>query len=205
MKTCKEMVTEFHLLNGSVIDAKSPGPEVAVVRTRLMIEEFAETYAALHQQDVIEAADGLADFLYVIYGTAVAYGVACPDAFRRPALPPARMFTSADVLRFSNRILPRLTRACDMTIGPSLDLSAALTSLADETCRLGAALWGMPLRELFEEVHRSNMTKTFGRKIAGPGDKYPQGANPKGPGYRPPNIAGVLERTREAFLKASTA
>jgi predicted HAD superfamily Cof-like phosphohydrolase len=202
MKTCKEMVTEFHLLNGSVIDAKSPGPEVAVVRTRLIIEEFAETYAALHQQDVIEAADGLADFLYVIYGTAVAYGVVCPDAFRRPALPPAKMFASVDVLRFSNRILPRLTRACDMTIGPSLDLSAALTSLADETCRLGTALWGMPLRELFEEVHRSNMTKTFSPATNTAGVKYGAGVNPKGPGYSPPDIAGILERTRAAFLKA---
>jgi len=202
MKTCKEMVAEFHLLNGSVIDAKSPGPEVAVVRTRLMIEEFAETYAALHQQDVIEAADGLADFLYVIYGTAVAYGVACPDAFRRSTLPPAKIFASVDVLRFSNRILPRLTRACDMTIGPSLDLSAALTSLADETCRLGTALWGMPLRELFEEVHRSNMTKTFSPTTNTAGGKYGAGVNPKGPGYSPPDIQGVLNRAKEALLKA---
>ena len=202
MKTCKEMVTEFHLLNGSVIDANNPGPEVAVVRTRLMLEEFSETYIALHQNDVVEAADGLADFLYVIYGTAVAYGTACPDAFRRLTSPPVRTFASVDTLRFVNRILPRLGRACDMTIGPSLDLSAALTDLADETCRLGATLWGMPLRDLFEEVHRSNMTKTFSPTTNTAGGKYGSGVNPKGPGYSPPDIAGVLNYAREAFLKA---
>ena len=202
MKTCKQMVTEFHLLNGSVIDANNPGPEVAVVRTRLMLEEFSETYIALHQNDVVEVADGLADFLYVIYGTAVAYGVTCPDAFRRLTSPPAEMFASVDTLRFVNRILPRLTRACDMTIGPSLDLSAALTDLADETCRLGATLWGTPLRDLFEEVHRSNMTKTFSLTTNTAGGKYGSGVNPKGPGYSPPDIAGVLNYAREAFLKA---
>ncbi len=196
------MVTEFHLLNGSVIDANNPGPEIAVVRTRLMLEEFSETYIALHQNDVVEVADGLADFLYVIYGTAVAYGVTCPDAFRRLTSPPAEMFASVDTLRFVNRILPRLGRACDMTIGPSLDLSAALTSLADETCRLGTALWGMPLRELFEEVHRSNMTKTFSPTTNTAGGKYGAGVNPKGPGYSPPDIQGVLNRAKEAFLKA---
>ena len=55
--TCKEMVTEFHKLNGSVINGKNNGPEVAVLRTRLIIEEFAETYAALHENNVVEVLE----------------------------------------------------------------------------------------------------------------------------------------------------
>ena len=55
------------------------------------------------------------------------------------------------------------------------------------------------MRELFEEVHRSNLTKTFAPAQNTPGGKY-GAVNPKGPGYRPPNIQGVLELVRKAAL-----
>jgi predicted HAD superfamily Cof-like phosphohydrolase len=54
------------------------------------------------------------------------------------------------------------------------------------------------VRELFEEVHRSNLTKTFAKNTTG--GKY--GAiKPKGPGYKAPDIAGVLEMAVEKALQ----
>ena len=100
MSTCKQMVAEFHKLNGAVIDGCNNGPEVAVLRTRLILEEFAETYAALHENNVVEAADGLADLLYVVVGAAVTYGAKCDDVFDIPLGQPATSFERDDVLRF---------------------------------------------------------------------------------------------------------
>jgi predicted HAD superfamily Cof-like phosphohydrolase len=51
---------------------------------------------------------------------------------------------------------------------------------------IGSAVeWGIPLPEILEEVHRSNMTKE-------PGNNRADGKILKGPGYSPPDIAGVL-------------
>lgn len=48
---------------------------VAVSRLRLVLEELAELTRALEQENPIEVADGLGDLGYVLYGTAVAYGL----------------------------------------------------------------------------------------------------------------------------------
>jgi predicted HAD superfamily Cof-like phosphohydrolase len=189
MKTCKEMVQEFHESNGAVINGSNNGPEVAVLRLRLILEEWAETLAALHENDVVEAADGLTDLLYVIYGTAVSYGVKCSDAFTDPLGRPAMEFERADVLRFVRLTLPRLQRGVlALTMVPD-DCGAALEDLATCVCDAGARIWGFPMQELFTEVHRSNMTKTFAKNTTG--GKY-GAVKPKGPGYEPPNIAGIL-------------
>lgn len=51
---------------------------------------------------------------------------------------------------------------------------------------IGACVeWGLPLERLLREVHRSNMTKE-------PGHERSDGKIGKGPGYSPPDIAGVL-------------
>ena len=199
---CKEMVTEFHKLNGSVIDGKKNGLEVAVLRSRLMIEEFAETLAALHQNDVLEVADGLADFLYVIYGTAVSYGVQCDDVFVSTKRVPVTSFSRAAVLSFMNTTLPRLWFVCSLLdVTPSKDLGSALQALATEVCTWGAA-WGLPMQNLFAEVQRSNMTKTFAGAQNTTGGKYPAGVKAKGPDYKAPDIKSVLEHARNAFIKA---
>ena len=191
MKTCKEMVTEFHKLNGSVIDEPSSGPHVAVLRSRLILEEFAETYSALHEENAIEVADGLTDLLYVIYGTAVSYGVQCSDVFIDPAYPPVKIFWRADVLSFCIAVLPRLQRVITELLSEShAGLESGLIDLVKLICEF-SAMWSFPMAELFAEVHRSNMTKTLTGNTAS-GEKYGS-ANSKGPGYSPPDIAGVLK------------
>lgn len=57
-------------------------PEVVVLRLRLMMEELGELSSAMHQNDLVLISDGLADLLYVVVGTAIAYGIPINDVFR---------------------------------------------------------------------------------------------------------------------------
>lgn len=196
--TCKQMVENFHKLNGAVINGHNNGPEVAVLRTRLILEEYAETFAALHENDVIEVADGLTDLLYVVMGSAVSYGAKCDDAFEDPLGQPAESFDRDDILRFGRLMMLRISRVClAMTIAPG-DCGPALSDLAAEVCRSGARTWGFPMRELFNEVHRSNMTKTFAKNTTG--GKY-GASSPKGPSYSAPDISSILSAQRAALAR----
>lgn len=73
------------------------------------------------------------------------------------------------------------------------DVIATADSLADLLYVIyGAALtFGIPIDDVLEEVHRSNMSKLGedGRPV-----KRPDGKILKGPNYSPPDIEGVLRR-----------
>ena len=189
--TCIEMVKDFCKLNGAVIDGVDNGPEVAVLRIRLMLEELAETVAALHENNVVEAADGLCDLLYVIYGAAVSYGIPLEDGFLEPLCKPVAEFDRWSVLAFTYTSSPQLHAVCTELPYDANGYIAleALARLVRTVCEAGAG-WGFPMRELFAEVHRSNLTKTFAKNTTG--GKY-GAVKPKGPGYTPPDISGILE------------
>lgn len=59
-----------------------PPDEEADLRVKLIEEEFNELQTALDQKDIIEVADGLADLLYVIYGTAITCGINLDPIFQ---------------------------------------------------------------------------------------------------------------------------
>jgi predicted HAD superfamily Cof-like phosphohydrolase len=46
-----------------------------------MVEELAELVTAMHEENVIEIADALADLLYVVIGTGLAYGLPIAEVF----------------------------------------------------------------------------------------------------------------------------
>lgn len=48
---------------------------VAIFRYALIREELEELKTAMMDYDLIEVADALGDLLYVVYGTAVSYGI----------------------------------------------------------------------------------------------------------------------------------
>ena len=72
-----EAVLEFHRAFDVLVGRAPASPDSGVVdlRLKLIKEELAELEAAMAEGDLIGIADGLADLLYVVYGTAVSYGM----------------------------------------------------------------------------------------------------------------------------------
>lgn len=70
----QEMVHEFMLACDQVI-GDGPGMRDQLLRIRLITEEPMETARAIYGNDLLDAIDGLADSLYVILGTAIAFGI----------------------------------------------------------------------------------------------------------------------------------
>lgn len=70
-------VAEFHAKFGCYTQPTPEHPplDVRVLRERLMLEELGETTHAMHTNDLIGVADGLADLIYVALGCALAYGI----------------------------------------------------------------------------------------------------------------------------------
>lgn len=78
------MVEVFHRTFDILV---SPAPTVADGRTRelrvkLIQEEFDELKEALAAEDLSSIAKEMADLLYVVYGTAVSYGIDMHPVFR---------------------------------------------------------------------------------------------------------------------------
>jgi predicted HAD superfamily Cof-like phosphohydrolase len=58
-----------------------PPHDVEVLRRKLIREEHEEWRDASHEQNIVQIADALADMLYVIHGTALAYGIPLDEVF----------------------------------------------------------------------------------------------------------------------------
>jgi predicted HAD superfamily Cof-like phosphohydrolase len=71
------MVAEFHRKFGQPV-AERPtmlSDERAEMRANLISEESEEAYDAICDGSMVDIADGLADTLYVVIGTALEYGI----------------------------------------------------------------------------------------------------------------------------------
>jgi len=84
MTDAQTMVKMFHQLfeivaNGSpsVVDSHT-----CALRIRLIQEEFEELRDAMASEDLTSIAKEMADLLYVVYGTAVSYGIDMEPVFR---------------------------------------------------------------------------------------------------------------------------
>jgi|CXWL01.1.fsa_nt_gi predicted HAD superfamily Cof-like phosphohydrolase len=80
----QQMVSDFHQafdalqsLTPTVID-----PDTRRLRLTLLYEELQEAEEAMHSGDLPAIAKELADLLYVVYGTAVSYGINLGPVFR---------------------------------------------------------------------------------------------------------------------------
>lgn len=78
-----KMLMEWHMLFGVPIrpSPQYPGPERAALRVSLINEEAREFEDASAAGDVVEAADALADLLYVVYGAALEWGIPIDKVF----------------------------------------------------------------------------------------------------------------------------
>ena len=84
MYEAQKMVREFHReFDIHVAESPSvPDPKTMVLRERLIQEEFDELKEALKAENLPAIAKELADLLYVVYGTAVSYGIDMAPVFR---------------------------------------------------------------------------------------------------------------------------
>jgi predicted HAD superfamily Cof-like phosphohydrolase len=78
------MVEEFHRKFEIAIGQTPSAPDEGTrqLRMRLIQEEFDELKEAMATQDLAGVAKELADLLYVVYGTAIAYGMDMGPVFR---------------------------------------------------------------------------------------------------------------------------
>jgi NTP pyrophosphatase (non-canonical NTP hydrolase) len=84
MKQAQAKLYEFHRKFGAVVNTKPTilDEETRKLRMCLIEEEcFEELFDAMLAEDMVEIADGLADTLYVLLGTACAYGIDLEPVF----------------------------------------------------------------------------------------------------------------------------
>jgi len=80
MNRMQEQVAAFHQKFGHVIGT-SPKISRPELRVSLIKEEAKETCDAIEAGDLVEAADGICDLLYVVIGTAVEFGIDIEPVF----------------------------------------------------------------------------------------------------------------------------
>lgn len=80
----QRMVLEFHRRFDILVQEKPTPADTATrrLRVRLIEEEFHELREALEKDDLAAIAKEMADVLYVVYGTAVSYGIDMEPVFR---------------------------------------------------------------------------------------------------------------------------
>jgi predicted HAD superfamily Cof-like phosphohydrolase len=78
------MVEEFHRKFDILVNRRPTVPNRSAkdLRERLIQEEFDELHEAMATDDLAAVAKELADLLYVVYGTAVSYGIDMEPVFR---------------------------------------------------------------------------------------------------------------------------
>lgn len=79
----QEQVEKFMGLAGQVIPGTPTARSVVEggFRAQLIQEELDEYVKAVEDKDLVEIADGIADMLYVVIGTAVAHGIPIAPIF----------------------------------------------------------------------------------------------------------------------------
>lgn len=202
-------VRSFHAVGGVPI-AEAPAPlsaERAAFRAGLLTEEWEETKQALSADDVVEAADGLIDMIYIAAGTAVECGV--------DLRPQDLSASGGDFDRFLQApLLDRMPSVRIPAKGPLVDfmrwtvgaansiiakgdpaaISAGLSRVV-ETALLMGGLCNIPTFEIWKEIHRSNMAKVD--PATGAVVRREDGKILKPEGWTRPDVAGVMEMYRK--------
>jgi predicted HAD superfamily Cof-like phosphohydrolase len=70
-------VADFHYKTHTPVGVypKIPSEKIKELRKELIGEEAKEVLEAIENDDLVKIADGLVDLVYVIVGTAIAYGI----------------------------------------------------------------------------------------------------------------------------------
>lgn len=191
MNAQQELVAEFHRAFDHPVASKPTWPDDSMMdlRIRLVLEELDELEEALINRDVVAVADALGDLAYVVYGMALVLGYelgcACMEIESSGASFPLKSIAKSGFREVRDRV--RLMQAsarrkehyslkCKLE-----DIIVAIYAMADH--------FGIPIVAVFEEIHRSNMSKlgANGKPV-----KREDGKIMKGPNYLPPNLPRVM-------------
>lgn len=84
MENAQAMVEAFHRMFEIVVQEVPAlvDDQTRALRIRLIHEEFEELKEAMAKSDLVGIAKEMADLLYVVYGTAVSYGIEMDAVFR---------------------------------------------------------------------------------------------------------------------------
>jgi predicted HAD superfamily Cof-like phosphohydrolase len=77
----QRLVEEFHRATNSTV-GDTPGIRDAVLRISLMEEELSEVIEAIESGNMESVAKEIADLLYVVHGTSVAFGLDMEPIFK---------------------------------------------------------------------------------------------------------------------------
>lgn len=204
-------VRAYHDRNGHLVNLVQQNmiaDGVRVQRARLILEEVGELTSAYHDRNLVEIADGLADLLYVIMGTAVVYGIIVTEEYMKTMENVWRPAKSPNVPEWKIGLdaIGKITiHASSVVVAMSINI-VPIKSLHDliEATFAFACACGVPLDRVFAEVHRSNMTKNLVKTDGVAKYGADVNAHIKGPGYEPPRIKEILGITGGAGAGASS-
>lgn len=188
-------VAEFHRAIGHPLPDQCllPEPAVRVLRQTLLAEELEEFCNADAVNDRIEMADALADLCYIIAGTVVIYGIGpnyVHDTFESPYdcyLPRTPSNANGMAALLGDCFIDyKMAETSDHVSRIDFSLMNMITTIFGVAWRLN-----IPLNAVFAEVHRANMAKIM---PDGTVLRRADGKILKSSEWRPPDIAGVLER-----------
>ena len=79
-----DLVEEFMTAFGQDVEkvASMPDRKTAMLRLKLILEEYEELETAVEEQHLVGIADALTDILYVTYGAGHAFGINLDECFK---------------------------------------------------------------------------------------------------------------------------
>lgn len=101
MKTIMQAIDEFHNVLGQPMPDKPQLPKLSVrkLRRKLLQEEYKEYKQAENNNDLENIAKELADIIYIVAGTAHAYGINLDAVFEKVHESNMEKFPNGKILR----------------------------------------------------------------------------------------------------------
>lgn len=153
MELEKEFVCKFGLQNATLQD-----------RVKMLQEESLELFKALDENDVYEAADAMVDILYVVRTTMYIMGISFEPRFYAPMTLTKLQDVVNLLCQLRGEFKDVLVNSIDCAATNKDDImsvAASLTVISHIVPRVCAHV-GIPLEELYKDVHRANMAKMLG-------------------------------------------
>lgn len=98
-------VRNFHLKFGQLVSKvpRWPDDQIIDLRRKLVTEEYAEFLDGIAKRDMVETADAIADLIYVLVGTAIAFGIPLEPIWR--AVQKTNMAKEGGAMRVDGKVL----------------------------------------------------------------------------------------------------